>query len=73
MHLEIESNIPLPPRTNYQGSIYKNLAKKMSVGDSVVVKNQIEAKNLYQAIKALNGKSATRQVRKGGEVRVWRF
>ena len=73
MNLEIESNIPLPSRSYNASSPYRALARKMASGDSVVVKNQIEAKNLYQAIKALNGKSATRQVRKGGEVRVWRF
>lgn len=70
--MHIEKNIALPARTNQLGSVWKEIAKNMEVGDSVLTPNSIAGKNLYQALKALKMNSATRQVRQGGEMRVWR-
>ena len=66
--MKIEKNIPFP---NGRGK-WVEIAQKMEVGDSVLVKTTAEACSLGLAVKrAVNGKVTTAK-QACGNIRVWR-
>jgi hypothetical protein len=71
-NIQIEKNVPIPPRTGGQ-PIWVETARNMEVGDSVLCKpfpKNDRSCSLYHAMKKLGYKIA---VRKEGEmIRVWR-
>lgn len=70
-NIVIEKNIPIP--TNHpmkRKFTWVSLAKKMRVGDSVVVDRK-GSHNLYIALRSINHKGITRSVSKT-EIRVWK-
>lgn len=70
LDIQIEKNIPIPSRRANKGTPWKDLAKRMNVGDSVVITKK-KSDNLYQAIKALNYRVIRRQVSKT-KTRLWK-
>jgi hypothetical protein len=67
--MKIEKNVPLP-RNKYGRWI--ELAKKMEVGDSVVLKNNKETMSLGQAMKRVNNGKVVTAKQACGNIRVWR-
>ena len=71
VELEIEKNIPIPPRGRKPWSKYKDLIERMGVDDSVVVSTMKEATTLAITIRRHLGlKPATRRLEDGG-YRIW--
>ena len=71
VELEIEKNIPIPPRGRKPWSKYKDLIERMGVDDSVVVSTMKEATTLAITIRRHLGlKPATRRL-EDGSYRVW--
>jgi len=71
VELEIEKNIPIPPRGRQNWSKYKDVIERMGVDDSVVVSTMKEATTLAITIRRHLGlKPATRRLEDGG-YRVW--
>ena len=74
---KIDTDIPVPEHTGY----WNELARRMNAGDSVLVKDDKEAKLLKQAIRLVHKnlhdpkwQSKTKSMRANdkGEYRVWR-
>lgn len=67
---QIETNFPMPNIRRNRGTVWKQLASEMKVGNSVLLKDKKEAHCLYSAFYEKGMRSSMRVV-KGG-VRVWR-
>lgn len=68
--IKIEKNIPIPTKSFTRGTPWKDLARRMNVGDSVVI-NKKQSQYLYGALKALKHKAVRRQVSKT-KTRLWK-
>jgi hypothetical protein len=69
--LIIEKGIPIPNYRNGHGK-WSDAARKMEVGDSVVVNGRIEAMNMRNAITRLGFRCVTRGNDKP-QTRVWKM
>lgn len=67
--MQIESDIPLPPKFSERRR-WADVAEKMKPGDSIAVENESEAGSLRYALKRRGYACATRKAK--GEWRVWR-
>lgn len=67
--MKIEKNIPLPKRRNQ----WADLARKMEVGDSVLLKNTAEALSLGLAVKRIFKGKVTTAKQACGNIRTWRI
>ena len=70
LDIQIEKNVPIPSRNVSRGTPWKDLVRRMNIGDSVVISKK-GAQQLYQALKALNYTSTRRQVSKT-KTRLWK-
>ena len=70
---EIEKNVP-QPKCNRYGK-WNEISSQMKTGDSVLVKNIVEAHSLRSAIKRNGHKASSRATKENGEIRqrVWRI
>ena len=71
VELEIEKNIPIPPRGRKPWSKYKDLIERMGVDDSVVVPTMKEATTLSVTIRRHLGLKAALRTLEDGGYRVW--
>ena len=69
MNYKIEKNIPITKE--YRKGTWKELAEKMEIGDSVLVKDRTEANSLSIIIRRLDYRQVTRT--EGNKVRVWKL
>ena len=69
MNYKIEKNIPITKQ--YRKGTWKELAEKMEIGDSVLVKNRVEANTLGIMIRRLGYKQVTRS--DNNKIRVWKL
>ena len=69
----IERNIPIPERVRGTGKSgeWSSLATTMSVGDSVLLKDKFEARNLYQALRKAGRGGSQRQVMQTEGDKTW--
>tara|TARA_R110000787_G_scaffold281539_1_gene392913 strand:- start:44 stop:268 length:225 start_codon:yes stop_codon:yes gene_type:complete len=71
---EIEKNVP-HTKINKHGK-WNQISKQMKPGDSVLVKNIVEAQSLRSALKRDGHKARSRAIKENGETigqRVWRI
>ena len=73
MNFIIERNVPIPAAATGKGKAGKwsSLALAMSVGDSVLLENDSEARTLYQALRKSGGKGAQRKIMQTEGDKTW--
>ena len=71
VELEIEKDIPIPPRGRKPWSKYKDVIERMGVDDSVVVSTMKEATTLQITIGRHLGLKAPMRKLDDGSYRVW--
>ena len=74
IELKIETDIPMPKKTNRFERIYFEIWQKMNVGDSILLTRGYEAQ-LYEALRIYEGSSIGKFIRKPDPnkmVRVWK-
>ena len=69
MNYKIEKNIPIIKQ--YRKGTWKELAEKMEIGDSVLVKDRTEANTLSIMIRRLGCRQVTRS--DNNKIRVWKM
>lgn len=67
----IEKNVPIPPKHSGRGSIYRDTAQQMEVGDSVLFDNDRKVEALRAAITHF-GFQAVKRKTFDGKWRVWK-
>ena len=74
IELKIETDIPMPKKTNRFERIYFDIWKKMNVGDSILLTNGYQTQ-LYEALRMFEGCSKGKMLIKNeGKkmVRIWK-
>lgn len=74
IELKIDTNIPMPKKTNRFQRIYFDVWQKMNVGDSILLTRGYETQ-LYEALRIFEGSSNGKILRKPESnkmIRVWK-
>jgi len=69
----IERNVPIPEASfgKKRGGKWTSLALAMTVGDSVLLKDDKQARTLYQAIRKAGGRASQRKVNQTEDGKTW--